>query len=37
MNAKKMKKKTNLFFQEPSTFEFRRKKQMALKLFDFEE
>ena len=37
-NAKKLKKKTDLFFfQKPSTFEFRREKQMALKLFEFVE
>ena len=36
MNARKLKKNRR-FFQKSSTFESRRKKQMALKLFEFVE
>ena len=34
---KETERKTGFFFQKSSTFEFRRKKYMTLKLFEFEE
>ena len=34
MNARKLKQKLTCFFHKSSTFEFRRKKQTALKLFE---
>ena len=36
MNGRKLEKKLTCFFEKPSIFAFRRKrKQMALKLYDF--
>ena len=36
MNAEKQKK-TDLFFEKTSTFQFQRKKHMTEKLFEFQE